>query len=57
MNKVDYMGMADFDMQAFRDRVTGLNPKITIMETSGRTGQGIEAWSDWLEAEVKRFIA
>jgi len=57
VNKVDYMGMADFDMQAFRDRVTGLNPKITIMETSGRTGQGIEAWSDWLEAEVKRFIA
>lgn len=56
VNKIDYLGVSDFDMQALRDRVLRLNPKITIMETSGKTGQGIEAWASWLEAEVKRFI-
>lgn len=57
VNKVDYLGIADFDMQALRERVLKLNPGIAIMETSGRTGQGIDAWADWLESEVKRFIA
>ncbi|HPI93601.1 MAG TPA: hydrogenase nickel incorporation protein HypB [Deltaproteobacteria bacterium] len=56
VNKVDYLGMSDFDMQALYDRVRTLNPKIAIMKTSGRTGQGVDTWADWLEVEVKRFI-
>ena len=57
VNKVDYLAMSDFDMQLLRDRVHKLNPRIAIMETSGKTGQGIETWANWLEDEAKRFIA
>lgn len=57
VNKIDYLGMSDFDVQVLCERARALNPKIAIMETSGRTGQGIGAWADWLAGEVKRFIA
>ncbi|HWR69232.1 MAG TPA: hydrogenase nickel incorporation protein HypB [Desulfomonilia bacterium] len=57
VNKVDYLDMSDFDMQALYARVRTLNPKISIIETSSKTGQGIDAWSEWLEREVKAFFA
>lgn len=57
VNKVDYLSLSDFNMKALYDRVRTLNPGITILETSGKTGQGIDAWADWLETEVKRFIS
>jgi hydrogenase nickel incorporation protein HypB len=57
VNKIDYLAMSDFDMQALYERVRTLNPKITILETSGRTGQGIEAWAEWLAREVRGFIS
>jgi hydrogenase nickel incorporation protein HypB len=57
VNKVDYLNMSDFDMQALYARVRTLNPRISIIETSSKTGQGIDAWSEWLEREVKAFFA
>lgn len=57
VNKVDYLDMSDFDMQALYARVRTLNPGISIIETSSKTGQGIDAWSEWLEREVKAFFA
>jgi len=56
VNKVDYLGMSDFDMDALYERVRALNPRITIFQTSGKTGSGIDAWAQWLEKEVKGFI-
>ncbi|HOS97852.1 MAG TPA: hydrogenase nickel incorporation protein HypB [Deltaproteobacteria bacterium] len=57
VNKIDFLSLSDFDMDVFRERVHTLNPAAAIMETSGRTGQGVAAWADWLECEVKAFIA
>jgi hydrogenase nickel incorporation protein HypB len=57
VNKIDFLSLTDFDMGIFRERVRTLNPGAAIMETSGRTGQGVAAFADWLEREVKAFIA
>ncbi len=57
VNKIDFLPLTDFDMGIFRERVRTLNPGAAVMETSGRTGQGVPAWADWLEREVKAFIA
>ena len=55
VNKIDYLAVSDFDMAALRERVTALNPRITIVEISCTTGAGIEEWIDWLKSQVKEF--
>lgn len=55
VNKIDYLSLSDFDMAALRGRVLGLNPRITILEVSCKTGAGIEGWIDWLKGEVAAF--
>jgi len=53
VNKIDYLDYSDFDLAAMKERVLALNPKIKIMETSGKTGQGIEQWAKWLKEEIR----
>lgn len=55
VNKIDYLSLSDFDMAALRKRVLTLNPRITILEVSCKTGAGIEGWIDWLKKEVAAF--
>ncbi len=55
VNKIDYLSLSEFDMAALRKRVLGLNPRITILEVSCKTGAGIGGWIDWLKAEVAAF--
>jgi len=52
VNKVDVMEHFDFDMDALKERVTRLNPKVRIIPVSAKKGQGIAEWADWLRAEV-----
>jgi hydrogenase nickel incorporation protein HypB len=55
VNKIDYMGIADFDMNALKERVLKLNPKIKIIEVSCKTGEGIEKWTRWLADEINTY--
>ena len=55
VNKIDYLSLSDFDMQALRKRVSALNPRMVILEVSCKTGAGIEHWIDWLTQEVEAF--
>ncbi|MGB9723092.1 MAG: hydrogenase nickel incorporation protein HypB [Chloroflexia bacterium] len=48
INKIDLAPYLDFDREAFRRRVEGLNPDVALFEVSCRTGEGIPAWADWL---------
>ena len=55
VNKIDYLGLSDFDMKAFIERVSSLNARMPVMQTSAKTGEGIEAWAKWLAREIERF--
>jgi len=55
VNKIDYLSLSDFDMAALKKRVLALNPRITILEVSCKTGAGIKGWVDWLEKETTAF--
>lgn len=57
VNKIDYLPFSDFDMALFRQRAAALNPRLRIVELSCKTGQGLEAWTDWLKAELAGFKA
>jgi len=56
VNKIDYMGIADFDMNALKERVLKLNPKIKIIEVSCKTGEGVEKWTHWLADEINTYM-
>jgi hydrogenase nickel incorporation protein HypB len=56
VNKIDYLGIADFDMEALKERVYRLNPGIKIIEVSCKTGEGIEEWTRWLTDEIKTYL-
>ncbi len=55
INKIDVIDHFDFDLEAVRERVKKLNPNVRVIPISARTGQGIEAWADWISTEVKNW--
>jgi hydrogenase nickel incorporation protein HypB len=48
LNKVDLMPYVDFDASAFRTAVRALNADAPLFEVSCKTGEGLEAWVEWL---------
>jgi hydrogenase nickel incorporation protein HypB len=55
VNKMDAIGLFDFNLDAVKERATRLNPKIRIIPISAKTGEGIGEWADWLRTEVKAW--
>jgi len=55
VNKVDAMDYFDFDLEAVKERVKKLNPKVKVIPISAKTGEGMEEWINWLRAEVKEW--
>ncbi|MDH7487893.1 MAG: hydrogenase nickel incorporation protein HypB [Anaerolineae bacterium] len=48
INKMDLAPYVDFDLDALREAIRGMNPRAEIFEVSCRTGEGIDRWADWL---------
>jgi hydrogenase nickel incorporation protein HypB len=42
-------------MDYFRQGVEMLNPGLITFPLSCRTGEGVDAWTDWLKAQVKLY--
>ena len=48
VNKVDLLEHLDFDLEQFLRNLDAVNPGVSTILTSARTGQGIDEWCDWL---------
>lgn len=48
INKVDLLPYVDFRMDYFQQGVQVLNPNVTTFPISCRTGEGLDAWVNWL---------
>lgn len=48
VNKIDLLPYINFRMDYFQQGVEALNPGLVTFPLSCRTGEGIEAWIDWL---------
>ena len=53
INKIDTMEVFDFNLDLCVERAKKLNPNIAIFPISAKTGEGMEAWTEWLYREVK----
>ncbi len=52
INKIDVLPYFDFDMDKVREYAKMRNPKLKIFPICAKTGEGMEAWCDWLYEEV-----
>jgi hydrogenase nickel incorporation protein HypB len=52
ISKMDYLPLSDFDLNKFRNTVTGMNPKVKIFPLSAKTGEGLAEWIAWLEQQL-----
>ncbi|MEN6430622.1 MAG: hydrogenase nickel incorporation protein HypB [Coriobacteriales bacterium] len=53
LNKYDTMGVFDFDEDEFREDVRRLNLHAPVFPISARTGDGVEAWAEWLVSRIE----
>ena len=53
VNKIDLLPYVSFDMERFRRGVETLNEGLTTFPVSCRSGEGLEAWTRWLTAQVE----
>lgn len=50
LTMIDLLPHVRFNERRFLDDVRQLNPKVTVLRVSTETGQGLSAWTDWLNA-------
>jgi len=50
LNKADVAAVFDFDFEAFQRGVRMVNPQAPIFVVSCRSGEGLDAWVEWLAA-------
>jgi hydrogenase nickel incorporation protein HypB len=52
INKIDLLPYVPFNMDYFKKGVEVLNPGVAIFPVSCKTGEGMDAWVDWLVKKV-----
>ena len=55
INKIDVMPYFDFDMQKCKEYIRMRNPKADIIPVCAKTGEGIDAFADWLLKQVTEW--
>lgn len=55
VNKIDLLGLSDFDPAKVKKNARTINAELKIFEVSCRTGEGLDVWYKWLvEAAQKK---
>jgi hydrogenase nickel incorporation protein HypB len=54
VNKVDLLPHLDFDLEQLLYNIDQVHPDVEKIVLSARTGEGIEAWREWLARVVAR---
>jgi hydrogenase nickel incorporation protein HypB len=57
LNKWDMADVFEFDREMFERGVRMVNPTVSIIEISCRTGEGIESWIEWLNGRIASIAA
>ena len=55
INKIDTIDYFDFDMDKAKERILKLNPLAKIFPISAKTGEGCDAFCQWIFAELEKI--
>ena len=53
INKTDVMPYFDFDLEKCKEYIHMRNPKAVVLPICAKTGEGVDAFADWLLAQVR----
>ena len=56
INKIDVMPYFDFDLEKVKEYALMRNPSLELFPISAKTGEGVDDWVNWLEAQVADWI-
>jgi hydrogenase nickel incorporation protein HypB len=54
LNKIDLLPHLDYDPDIALQSVAQIHPGMPVFQVSAKTGQGFEAWLDWLREQVRK---
>ncbi|MBW1681116.1 MAG: hydrogenase nickel incorporation protein HypB [Deltaproteobacteria bacterium] len=54
INKIDLVPYVDCDVEKIREEALKVNPHLTIFDISCKTGEGLDAWCEWLVETVRK---
>lgn len=54
VSKMDALAYFDFDLKVLEERVRKLNQDIVIFPLSAKTGEGMDAWTHWLNKTLNK---
>ena len=57
VSKMDVAQYFDFSLEELEKNVRLRNPHATILPVSAKTGEGMDAWYEWLRREVRQWKA
>ncbi|MET0084339.1 MAG: hydrogenase nickel incorporation protein HypB [Sedimenticola sp.] len=57
LNKIDLLPHLDFDVDKCIEYARRVNPKIKVIQTSATTGEGMDAWYQWIRASRQMALA
>ena len=57
VNKIDLLPHLDFDLDRLLANVDAVNPEARVIQTSARTGDGVDEWGEWLAGVPHRAAA
>ena len=52
LNKIDLLPYLDYDREAAVANIRRIHPGMPVFELSAKTGQGLDAWIEWLKQKV-----
>lgn len=55
VNKIDVLPYFDFDLEKCKEYVHMRNPKAQVIPICAKTGEGVEAFAEWILNEVKNW--
>lgn len=55
LNKIDLLPHVAFDVERCLDHARQVNPNIQVLQVSATTGEGLEAWYDWIASEARSY--
>ena len=53
LNKIDTLSVFNFDLPLFTEHVKNLNPLAPIFSISATSGEGVDAWAEWLAQKIR----
>ncbi|MEN9519932.1 MAG: hypothetical protein RLZZ381_2520 [Cyanobacteriota bacterium] len=54
ITKTDLVPYLDIDLEQIKANVRQMNPQVTIIPVSAKTGEGLETWLNWLRSQTQK---